>query len=1281
MRQTIELNRLFVDARSVDVADAALYALFPNHTGTTLHWSDLLKARCAVVLGEAGTGKSTEFRLRSEELAGGGQPAFFLPIEELDQRGFSASLGLVEKQRFENWQLEATGYIFLDSLDESLLRGGSFDRALRNLKRDLGHRLDRAKVFVSSRVSDWRADSDLDALRVALDMAEPGSAHQDKNEPPIMVVTLAPLTEGQLVTLADFLHVHNATLFAREIRNANADAFAERPRDVEWLVAYWNIHGALGCLRDLAENNVCEKLKESNLARRQRDAVSPASAREGAAIVAGLLTVSRKAFIALHDETLNPERGRDCLDPQKVLPDWTARKVNELLTRAVFDEATYGRVRLHHRTTQEFLTAEWLLSLLRRELPRSKMHSLVFRFDGEDQFVAPELRGAVAWLCLWDDDVRDMVVASSPEVLMGEGDPGGLSVDIKITLIRSLAKKYGGRNRRSLRLDNVMLRRFAASELSGTIEQFLDNDHEPEELREILLEVVREGKILGCAKSALRLALDRSISGHLRAAAILAVGAVGATADTARLVEALISEIEIDQDLAGPLVRALYPARLDVASLLDVLAVTKTRPRNLRTSLAHLLSHEVPKMTPPTRLPELVQGLIELHSRIDRWWLVEPLATATAALLEVAAPGPFTPPIASALELWRMRYRRGAGEVHEWHALDKVVRSHPWIRRNLFWTSYAAHQADRAKRRRVFGGYLLEHGAVRLTAADAEWLVADAKHLPTPSARYSAFCSLLWLPVDDPSAKQQYLDAVFAARPEFEKTTVRRGQRGTKEDPGTSARERMAVLGEQAGQRQRKQNLHIISTYRDSIRDGSRGDLLMHLLLACKSVGDASRINTTEDVVSDYGRENADAFRAGLKAYWTKTKPPLLHEESARHAVSDSVVVGLNGIAVDIEDGLDLSELSPIDAETATRYATRELNRLPDWLDTIAGKHPDVVYRILLECIRADFELGADAEGGFGVLAMLPNSSERIRRLLYADMLAWLERGDPEKIRILEQCLGLLLADENADRARIQRLAASRWVSANADRDRSAVWWCAWFCAAPGPALSALDVLLQSQRATGDQELALAFLDQLWRASDDHSAIRLVVPKTARILRRLVSLLFVHSPPEMDPRHERAYSPSRRDHAAMLRSRAVSWLTASPGRETVTELRSLGDEPRFTDYRDYFMRLADERVAQNATMESVDVAQELIDLYCKYGSDAINHLSPKREPVPELTPAAIAQLNAHGDGWEAESLLAHGRPWLERGFQWVFMKNRTRLIWTVLGAAASWLLAKASSWL
>ena len=53
------------------------------------------------------------------------------------------------------------------------------------------------------------------------------------------------------------------------------------------------------------------------------------------------------------------------LDAATILPDWTPAERQALLRRALFDPATYGRVRFHHRSVQEYLAARRLRLCMR----------------------------------------------------------------------------------------------------------------------------------------------------------------------------------------------------------------------------------------------------------------------------------------------------------------------------------------------------------------------------------------------------------------------------------------------------------------------------------------------------------------------------------------------------------------------------------------------------------------------------------------------------------------------------------------------------------------------------------------------------------------------------------------------------------------------------------------------------------------------------------------------------------------------------------------------------
>ena len=369
----VELNRTFLDfGGQGDEPDPDTLRMIAEMTGKRTDWDALLQSPYVVVLGEAGSGKTWEFQERARSLVASGKQAFFCRIEDLAEEGLEQALPKQDDVgRFQSWLNSDDDAVFLlDSVDEARLKGYKFDKPLRKLDRVLGGVLKRAHLVISCRASDWRGEADRDTIDAILPCAEnseindtqEGSHPLAEKKPTgrVRVVQIAPLNRNQIATLSTALGVTNTDAFLRAIGEADAWHFAERPKDVEWLAEYWKVNGRFGTLTDLIEHNVSQKLKETNLDRPKAHSLPLGEARIGTIILAAASTLCRKSALLLPDETIDPDRAASALDPQDVLPDWPSENVDALLTRAIFDEATYGRVRFHHRSVTEYLTALWL---------------------------------------------------------------------------------------------------------------------------------------------------------------------------------------------------------------------------------------------------------------------------------------------------------------------------------------------------------------------------------------------------------------------------------------------------------------------------------------------------------------------------------------------------------------------------------------------------------------------------------------------------------------------------------------------------------------------------------------------------------------------------------------------------------------------------------------------------------------------------------------------------------------------------------------------------------
>ena len=134
----------------------------------------------------------------------------------------------------------------------------------------------------------------------------------------------------------------------------------------------WSSTGRLGTRAEQHETNASAKLRDDHDPERpDRDVLADAQARLGAERLALALALTRTRTIRSPDQTLDRHRADGVLDAATILPDWTPAERQALLRRALFDPATYGRVRFHHRSVQEYLAARRLRALHEAEVGMS----------------------------------------------------------------------------------------------------------------------------------------------------------------------------------------------------------------------------------------------------------------------------------------------------------------------------------------------------------------------------------------------------------------------------------------------------------------------------------------------------------------------------------------------------------------------------------------------------------------------------------------------------------------------------------------------------------------------------------------------------------------------------------------------------------------------------------------------------------------------------------------------------------------------------------------------
>lgn len=552
-------------------------------------WADLLAHGRAVVLGEAGSGKTWELEAEAERQARD-RPSFFVRLEQLDQ-GLRAALGPGEAAACQSWrQGRGEAAFFLDAVDEARLSNHhAFEARLTALAHELGDAMPRAHIVLSCRISEWRPIADPELVTRLL----PGGA----NDPAVLVVHLNPLTEEQIGRLAAE-RLGDAAPFLRAVAERHAWDLARRPKDVEDLITYWREHRRLGARHELLEADVRRKLREINDRRLTLDPLPDDKARQGAEALAAAVVLCRRFAFPVPGAPTD-----DTLDPQAVLGGWMAGEVQALLGRALFDEAAYGKVRFHHRETIDYLAACWM-----RRLPAETVATIVFR-DGHGRTVIPPTVAPVAaWLADWDAGLRARVLAVDADVLLRHGDPSLLPPRERRKLLEWIAQRHRVR----MLEDRPQLRRLACPQIAGKINDLLRSPQVAEDVKDMLLLTIREGRLSDCADTALAIAIDPRQEG-LRQHAIGALAAIDDRDRLARLAMAVTTGPGINDELCRTLLIALYPETLDERGLGELLA--RTAGSSSFNHLPHQLADIVDKDLPQERLQPLLTVLIDLSRR------------------------------------------------------------------------------------------------------------------------------------------------------------------------------------------------------------------------------------------------------------------------------------------------------------------------------------------------------------------------------------------------------------------------------------------------------------------------------------------------------------------------------------------------------------------------------------------------------------------------------------------------------------------------------------------
>lgn len=1222
----IDLNRSFAPIKKDEEVNLEVGRYWGKQVGGWLDWDNLLKKPRVVILAEASSGKTTEFTHLTEKLQHTGKSAFFITIENLADEGFIASLAPNTTTVFENWlQGSDEGYFFLDSVDEARLNRKSFERALRKFAQAVSTALTRCRIFISCRVTDWQGKEDYQQIEQLLPLPEHKTLSPQDIDPEeklltpifkdrgtkqkkddeknantddeITVVWLTPLDNDQRRLFAKERGVIELDEFCHAIWQHGLENLAERTGDLEGMVSYWQTHKKFGSLSEMTEHALKQKLTERNSHRPDNDTLNPKKAREGAEQIATALTLGKTFTLQAPDSPLSA----DVLNPKNLLPEWTDAERNALLRRGIFAPASYGRVRFHHRSTQEYLTAQWFKRLLNQGCPRQTIFDLLFTDIYAVETVVPSSKPIAAWLALSEDDIHDEILKRDPLILIQHGDPDSLPISTRCQLLHEYAKKYATGDIANDSLDHRALWMFAHDGLADTIHEVWQRC-DLYDFRGDLIRLIREGKIAACTNLVAQIAADTNAHDYHRIVAIQALTNCKDQATLTTLAHNLIHDaLTISVRLAVGFARELFPDYLTVEQLITLIADTPPPVRNSTEGFAYALD-ELWQNCPAKWKTRFIGGLAELalskplceHRHISKKYgfladYFEPIAHQL--ITELGNHNPANELIRLLMAVERCDHSYSTHKVKP--SLNELVHATPKVQRALFWADIEEKREREEGKQHVIHYLDIYHFREvlwQLDSVDLPWLYTDLECrllIDDKRVALSAIVPILnrdgglenkkaelYQVVKNVQVLIDDLDDYFKPRQESDemrKHRLRREQYKKKQLNEKAATEKswlnfrnelITTPTQLANPKQRLNCIHWLAVWlhHETNEDRATAARQWHLIKQA------------------FNNEVAETYRDAMKALWRDTKSERPQRQGSNITIKGVTLYVYAGIGVEADENVGWAlNLTQEEAKRAAEHCCLSEQGYPDWLDALLDAHPAVLIPVIVKTLRSEWRAKQDGSNVF-----LYHYRRALNNPLHHEIAAQLVeiicRTEAGTLNRMDCGLSILqhisLSANQKNRLKKRAITQIDRCLERDDKGYAIRYLILLFQIDPIDALQKMQSWIEIAKPEEQNTLAIQIIGEIFNRDNSGLVTNSLKDAPIATLKELVLLAYHLVQPINDVRHDGVFTPNSRDDAESGRSTILSALFNSIGFDAYQAMIELSDTPEIGERKHRFRQLA-----------------------------------------------------------------------------------------------------------
>lgn len=1028
----IELHRTFgkYTEPQLEDEDVDWYHHFSSNP-RRLNWGDLHHASVTVVLGEAGIGKTAELQLQAARMKASGQPSFFIPLNELVTVDWELALG-DELASFQAWlHGSQDGFFFLDAVDEARLQThDDFKRAILAVRAAVASNIQHAKIVISSRVTDW---TDLDVQRIVttyllkpisqararadtLEMAATKSSEQSnlqvvqdedraaseagESREELNVVTLDALSKEDAYRCARYYKLQDEPGFWSAVDEGDYEFMASRPLDLQWMVRLWNQRRVLGTSAELIEASISERLREPNeLYRHARRSLAEARLREGAIELASAMEFGGLPFIAVKDS--DAFEGR-VLDTFKVLDTWSPPDVQLLLTTAIFDEASFDRVKFHHRSVREYLAAKWVDSKLVQGVPFSRLEPLFVGKPNGALTLIPSRRPVLAWLAAINVQARAWAVSKFPEILLDGGDPQ--SWDQQSADVAFKAATY--ETNRSVRIRDWYKSvgdylRIGRALSPGQVAAVLRDPSASAQGLSIAYRLARHGKIDDCAEPSFEIYRGKARFNWEKTAALAVLEAVGTPTQREHVLADIEAGAVSTNEMIAAALACVNLSALSPERLAAIFHLTQSEGEHGTGPMADTVRRHLLPNADLTSATLVLQAVLLSLPRPqpgqrfewypstnapERAWLLYVLPHCLLTVLSFTdrVDEQMLPSILDAAEQITTLRHTGFLNKDDTKRIREALNRLPVLRQHIAVAISQVKDLHRPIDRLVWDDWSIvsfgDDDLPKLTrlannlsvnSAESElWFgigVEVAIRLGSGKARAAAMRNLRGL--DGPRSK------VISERYETWHGGARSQRKWRDEERARQA--------EQAAEQLQTRSKFLAK--KASIVSGTDFASLAQLVsLAHHCSAWGAKEGVKLDVfASQYGTEVTDSLSTGLQAYWKLTPPPN-PSDFPYGQIPWEALTALAGVSLTIGDGTDFSNLSSREVMSAAQIAAWALPGPPSWFEPLYRTRSGEVAAALNPWVLNEVTHDRPGTGIRGAFVLAMHCRVDIRRALIA---------------------------------------------------------------------------------------------------------------------------------------------------------------------------------------------------------------------------------------------------------------------------------------------------------